>query len=170
MSILPIILAVTRSYQQSVWNNNNGKDRRKATLVSRRRTLAVVSSVMFSNYGIFVYFYGIFCMVFFCIFHGAYFFNSIYITPPPPLRSSHIYMRDAHCAESNEISIFRFLITDTLGFSSVHITDQKNRPKEAKCTKKKDAQWAEPNEKSIFRFLFFELWSILFNIFKCITD
>ena len=37
----------------------------------------------------------------------------------------------------------------------------------------KDAQCVETNDKAIFqfmRFLFFELWSILFTIFKCISD
>ena len=29
-------------------------------------------------------------------------------TPPPPLRSGHIYMEDAHSAASNEKSYFRF--------------------------------------------------------------
>ena len=29
--------------------------------------------------------------------------------PPPTLRSGQIYMKDAHCAESNEESICRFL-------------------------------------------------------------
>ena len=53
--------------------------------------------------------------------------------PHTPLRSGHIYMKDAHSAESNEKSIFRFLFFelwlivftihgDTPGFSSVSPT------------------------------------------------
>ena len=73
---------------------------------------------------------------------------------PPPLRSGHIYMKDTHCAETNEKLIFlflRFLFFELysilyskflLSLKSVHIY-------------MKHAQCAETNEKLIFQFLRF---------------
>ena len=37
-------------------------------------------------------------------------FSQLRIYRPPPFRSGHIYMKDAHSAESNKKSIFRFFL------------------------------------------------------------
>ena len=82
-------------------------------------------------------------------------------TPPPPLRSDHINMKDAQCTETNEISIFRFVFYEL--WSILYSKFLENWPKyHQEWPKKmsfksghlhmKDAQWAETNEKSIFQF------------------
>ena len=77
-------------------------------------------------------------------------------TPPAPLRSGHIYMKDAHCAAPNEKSIFRFLFFelwpivftfygDTPEISSVSPT--KKKLFKSGQNFRKYAQWAETIEK-----------------------
>ena len=41
-----------------------------------------------------------------CYIYMSY--SQLRLCPPPFLRRGHIYMKDAHCAETNEKSIFRF--------------------------------------------------------------
>ena len=42
------------------------------------------------------------------VMKNVYFSQLTIRRPPPPIRSGHIYMKDAHCAEpTNEKSIFR---------------------------------------------------------------
>ena len=45
---------------------------------------------------------------------------------PPPLRTGHLYMKDAQCAETNEKSYFRFLVFDLLVVKELPIRLQKN--------------------------------------------
>ena len=99
-----------------------------------------------------------------------------------PLRSGHIYKKDAHCAEPNEKSIFRFLffVLPWLCWQCIDciysfwwhtwiskcITDQKNKSFKSGQIYRNDVQWVETNEKSIIRFLrflVFELWLILYS-------
>ena len=56
---------------------------------------------------------------YYTLFHTIFFYCTLFYGPVPrkhvqtpssPLRSGHIYMRDAHSAESNEKSCFRFFI------------------------------------------------------------
>ena len=56
--------------------------------------------------------------------------------PPPPFRSGHLYMKDAHCAGTNEKSSFRFLVFELLVAKRDHHLAKKNRSKVAKFTGK----------------------------------
>ena len=56
--------------------------------------------------------------------------------PPSSLRSGHLYIKDAECVESNEISYFRFLVFELLVTKEITIRLQKNYLKVAKFTGK----------------------------------
>ena len=45
---------------------------------------------------------------------------------PPPLRSGHLNIKDAECAESNKKSYFRFLVFELLVVKELPIRLQKN--------------------------------------------
>ena len=93
-------------------------------------------------------------------------------TPPFPLRSGHIHVKDAHCAETNKKSIFRFLFFNLrlIVYTiyrwhtqiSMCIINQK-KSFESGQDYMEDAQFVETNEKPIFHFLVFEIWLIFYQ-------
>jgi len=83
--------------------------------------------------------------------------------PLPPLRSGHLYLKDAQCTETKEKSYLRFLV----------LTSKRSKKMHKKC--KKIQMWPNLQERSgllwqwffvqmIFfvQFLVLEIWSILY--------
>ena len=64
-------------------------------------------------------------------------------------------MIDAHSAESNEKSIFLFLLSELWLIAFTIIKNLPTKKKVFKCVQIyiKDVEWAETSKKSIFRFL-----------------
>ena len=89
------------------------------------------------------------------------------LPPSPLLRNSHICMKDAQCAETNEKSIFRFLqflvFEFWLNFLEYfdHLTKMKKNnsvPEDAQCSETELSRlW------TVVRFLVFEIWLILYS-------
>ena len=89
----------------------------------------------------------------------------IYRTPTP-LRSGHLNIKDAECAESNKKLYFRFLVFELLVVKELPIRLQKNNffQKWPNLQGQLGLNWQWFFARIIFyvRFLVFEMWSILY--------
>ena len=86
---------------------------------------------------------------------------------PPPFRSGPIFMEDAHSAEPNEKTYFRFFLIFSFRVTADCIYNLRWR---TKCPKKCALIWPWYFNSGVFlvRLLAFEIWSILY-IADCIT-
>ena len=86
--------------------------------------------------------------------------------PLPPLRSGHLNIKDAECAESIKKSCFRFLIFELLVVKELPIWLQKNNffQKWPNLQGQLGLNWQWFFSLIIFyvQFLVFEMWSILY--------